>query len=132
MFDISKCPRDKDGNYLSQTVDGTHVVLITTQGREPWPLVGYVADSSHPSSWGSDGRFDDNNVPSRDLINTPESKRSGEVELMVYEELHPPHKGAITTYAVPVGKDPNDDKSMRLIHKSGPYKWTEGDGLGGK
>ena len=65
-------------------------------------------------------------------INTPESKRSGEVELMVYEELHPPHKGAITTYAVPVWKDPNDDKSMKLIHKSGPYKWTEGDGLGGK
>ena len=117
-----------------QTMDDRPVTLITTSGRGRWPLIGYIGDDVIPNAWHSDGVWDRDMVINnkRNLINVSEPKRSGEVELMVYEELYHPHKGAITTYAVPVGKEQNNDKSMKLIHKSGPYKWTEGEGLEGE
>ena len=46
MFDLEKCHRNVDGNYLAQTREGPPVTLIFTQGREPWPLVGYTGESN--------------------------------------------------------------------------------------
>ena len=38
-----------------QTRDGRPVTLITTQGREPWPLVGYVGSYQDIYKWEADG-----------------------------------------------------------------------------
>ena len=131
MFDISKCPKDKDGHLLAQTKLGDAVTLISINGREPQLLVGYIDNDIVTTTWEKNGRYFSSQESSFDLINIPEPKRSGEVWLLVYRGEK--HRGALeTTYAVPRGYYPEGEKIEDLIHKSGPYPWTEGDGLEGK
>ena len=96
------------------TQDGTPVTLITTRGRAVRPLVGYLGESAIPYSWKSDGT-DGDPLSGYDLINTPESKRGGEVWVDVYEDA-----GTIT-YGVRANSEPSK-WSKRLAYVRVP--WT--------
>ena len=107
------------------TRDGRPVTLITTQGREPWPLVGYVMDEVSVTIWMNNGRFDV--IKSgRDLINIPEPKRSGEVWVSVYDS---PDGGVAFAY---YHKKEDSDKDAAASNPRPiarfSYKWTEGEG----
>ena len=105
------------------TRDGRPVALITTQGREPWPLVGYIGGDTYPSFWTVRGDFeieDDLSCP-YDLINTPEPKRSGEVWVNVYLN------GAVT-WNSRADADKCAASRVACVH----VPWTEGEGLVGK
>ena len=55
-----------------QTRDGRPVTLITTAGREPWPLAGYVAGDSILKCWKANGAYqNDEREYAIDLFNTP-------------------------------------------------------------
>ena len=120
MFDINKCPKDKDGNLLAQTRDGRSVMLISIKARTRLPLVGYVGDEEFPKVWRKDGTLYDGVVSSLDLINIPEPKRSGEV--WVFGK----RLGDAVTFGVS-GCAPVGDV---VFQKTVP--WTEGEGLEGK
>ena len=121
MFDINKCPKDDDGNLLAQTRDGRSVTLITANGREPEPLVGWIGNSYAPSSWLRDGSYHQSKDRSSfDLTNIPEPKRSGEV--WVFGK----RRGDAVTFGVS-GCAPVGDV---VFQKTVP--WTEGEGLEGK
>ena len=124
MFDISKCPKDKDGNLLAQTVDGRRVTLITANGREPWPLVGYIGVSPDAQNWKKNGAFcQGGDFSEFYLINTPEPKRSGEVWVNVYvggdKSVHDTREIA-------------DEFAKRPCISRFSRPWTEGEGLEGK
>ena len=36
--------------------NGSKTEMITTHGREPYPLIGYVGDENHVVEWRGDGR----------------------------------------------------------------------------
>ena len=56
-----------------QTVSGRPVTLITTKGREPWPLVGYIVGMKRVTvTWKQDGAFQPIGENELDLINTPD------------------------------------------------------------
>lgn len=62
-----------------QTKSGEPVEIITTEGREPWPIIGYRRDSDSdnlPSCWTKEGRISRYNSSDQDLENVPQ-KRSG-------------------------------------------------------
>ena len=127
MFDINKCPKDKDGNLLAQTRDGRSVTLIATEGREPWPLVGYTGDDSAIHCWTATGTFW--SVPPADgefLINIPEPKRSGEIWMNQFDVMgrtvHDTREEA-DKFVEFIG-----DKRIACVGVS----WTEGEGLEGK
>ena len=122
MFDLSECKRDADGNYLAQTCDGRPVTLITTKGREPWPLVGYIEDGTNPWSWKADGKA---TQEQDDLINNPEPKRSGRVWVQVWLGLD----GDLCCSAR-FNKPSRETGLPNLAVKCVP--WTEGEGLEGK
>lgn len=67
-----------------QTRDGRPVTIITTEGREPWALLGYVSDDKVPRTWYSDGAVFSDAQSQNDPINAPEPKRSGVVWVNVY------------------------------------------------
>ena len=123
MFDISKCPKDKDGNLLAQTRDGRPVTLIATNGREPWPLMGYVAGESIVSIWPKDGVWGGDS----DLINIPEPKRGGEVWVNIYDNSGPTAHYRRHCADYTSGEDP---RSKRIA--SIRVEWIEGEGLEGK
>ena len=124
MFDISKCPKDKDGNRRAQTRDGRPVTLITTQGREPWPVVGYIGGCNSLSKWGLDGKFTENMDRETDLTNIPEPKRSGEVWVHIVES----DSGRTHSVSSPWRDFFGNEKVISRFS----YKWTEGEGLEGK
>ena len=124
MFDISKCPKDKDGNLLARTVDGQPVTLVSVKGREPWALVGYMVDNPSPRCWKVNGEFSPGGYESAlDLINIPEPKRSGEVWVNVYvggdKSVHDTREIA-------------DEFAKRPCISRFSRPWTEGEGLEGK
>ena len=121
MFDINKCPKDKDGNLLAQTQDGRPVTIISTKGREPWPLVGYTGNNSAIQCWTATGTFW--SVPQADgefLINIPEPKRSG----VVWVNFYPNGNSGVCS-----SRELADQCSYygRLACVRVP--WTEGEGL---
>lgn len=116
MFDISKCPRDKDGNYLAQTRDGRLVTFALINGR----LVGCIGNHDSVLEWNHEGERPFPGKSILDLINIPEPKRSGEVWVNFYPNGN---SGVCSSreYA---------DKCAyvgRLACVRVP--WTEGDGL---
>ena len=126
MFDINKCPKDKDGNLLAQTLEGLPVVLISTNCRGKQPLAGYAGDSDALHQWCLNGYFQREFSPHiYNLINIPESKRSGEVWVNIYRDDAP------IAQELRAGAD-------RITMGSSPriacvrVPWTEGDGLEGK
>lgn len=135
MFDLSKCPRDKNGSYLAQTRDGKPVTLICAAGRGMWPLIGYIGDASVSSSWDSNGKYDpDMLYPERDLFNIPEPKRSGEVWIVVFDDgtSQPKH------YTYDTNREHLDQecdilcrRGLKILARFS-HKWTEGEGMDGK
>lgn len=126
MFDITKCPKDENGNLLAQTRDGRPVTIITMMGRTPWPLVGYIDDSPKPHTWGRDGMFcgPTGLRGSLDLVNIPEPKRSGEVWVNIYP-------GGIAHYVCGTRLEADQaaaDTRIACVR----VPWTEGEGLEGK
>ena len=123
MFDINKCPKDKDGNLLAQTRDGRSVTLITANGREPEPLVGWIRNSYAPSTWLRDGSYHQSKDRSSfDLTNIPELKRSGELWVNIY-----------TNYANAwTSKAEAAEWATRGRVACVRVEWTEGEGLEGK
>ena len=108
------------------TRDGRPVTLITTRGREPYPILGYVENSVYNSSWAADGSFDGAYTPSCDLINIPESKRSGEIWMNQFDVM---------------GRTVHDtrEEADKFVEFIGDRRiacvrvpWTEGEGLEGK
>ena len=70
-----------DFNKPVRTKSGEPVEIVTTEGREPYPVIGYVEDSDVPECWAKDGRYKDEEVTlSLDLENIPQ-KRSGWVNV---------------------------------------------------
>lgn len=48
---------------------GEHVTIIFTDGRDPYPIVGYVGESCRISTWSIEGRYQvDDNASCYDLI----------------------------------------------------------------
>ena len=55
------------------TRDGAAIVIIKTDGREPFPVVGYIGDAQTPSSWCSNGHYlKYSKINSQDLFFTDE------------------------------------------------------------
>lgn len=53
-----------------QTRDGRPVVLITSEGRGKYPVMGYVGDDTGPTSWTSEGNYQAHTAPrDEDLVN---------------------------------------------------------------
>ena len=108
-----------------QTRDGRNVTLITTNGRDPWPLVGYTGDDyGVPKVWDKNGNYIKEIDRSFDLMNAPEKKRSGEV--WVYGR----HYGPAISFHVE-HKEPKDADIGKLAFKY-RISWTDGEGLEGK
>ena len=107
-----------------QTRDGRPVTLITTQGRAPWPLVGYISDKTSPDCWHRDGSYDHScPLGITDIINVPEPKRSGKVWVNIYpNEGHHGHNK----------REEADDHARRGRLACVRVPWTEGEGLEGK
>ena len=121
MFDLSKCPRDVDGNYLAQTRDGRPVKLITTRGREPWTNVGYIVNDVTPNVWRANGFYHLGDIPYElDLINIPEPKRSGEVWVNFFIETNGNVNATNAEWT-------HSEKIARVL-----VPWAEGEGLEGK
>jgi hypothetical protein len=59
-----------------QTTDGDPVTILSTNGREPFPIVGYIGASNTPATWTSTGKFSliEDAVPGRDLVNATEKR----------------------------------------------------------
>ena len=100
------------------TRDGRPVEIITTKGREPWPVVGYRNRETQPCCWTARGN---GQSPLLDLINAPEPKRSGEVWVNVYLN------GAVT-WNSRADADKCAASRVACVH----VPWTEGEGLVGK
>ena len=128
MFDINKCPKDKDGNLLAQTFEGNPVTLIFTNGREPWLLGGYEGNTAvSVSLWHKDGSFLPSYDPCiHDLINIPEPKRSGEVWVNIYAIESAMHFNGYTT------EEQADYNALPKRIACVRVPWTEGEGLEGK
>ena len=118
MFDLRKCPRDKDGNYLAQTRDGHSVTLMPTMvQREPLPWVGYVSGIAAPQGWTRSGAWMFGANGEMDLINIPEPKRSGEVWVNFFIETSGEVNATNAEWS-------HSEKIARvLVH------WTEGEGM---
>lgn len=56
-----------------QTVGGIRVRLVTTNGRYPYPVIGYVGRGNRPLSWTLEGREFEGHSGIYDLINTTEA-----------------------------------------------------------
>ena len=67
-----------------QTRDGRKVELITTKGREPWVLVGYIDDGAQVVEWLKDGRRIQSQDIGMDLINVPETAEVMDFWVNVY------------------------------------------------
>lgn len=52
-----------------ETKSGQSVVLLTTEGRAPRVLVGYMGDSPYPHTWFRDGSYYENVESNSDLVN---------------------------------------------------------------
>ena len=132
MFDINKCPKDKDGNMLAQTRDGRPVTLITTTGRGSHPLVGYIEGLNAVQTWGRDGTWDARPITSydRDLINLPESKRSGKISIII-DDMGRPWVFDYSCVGLSVSPGVRSDiYETRIAALDIP--WTEGEGMEGK
>jgi hypothetical protein len=56
-----------------RTKDGLPVTLVTTAGREPYPVVGFIGDYYMPKCWTKTGNY--SIVPNEyDLVNVPEKQ----------------------------------------------------------
>ena len=109
-----------------QTRDGRPVTLITTQGREPWPLVGYIGGNTSPWTWRSDGTIGKWETD-YDLINVPEPKRNGEVWVNIYVS----DGGSILSVSW-VSRQDADKNAHPARIACVRVPWTEGEGLEGK
>ena len=104
-----------------QTRDGVNVELINTRGREPYPILGYIGDSSTIVGWQSNGRRPSSHETTVDIINVPEPKRVVDFWVNVY----PDNRGDVATHTTK--EDATrwaDDTRIDCIH----VRWTEGKG----
>ena len=121
-FDPSKPCKTKDGRFVE---------IITTDGREPYPIVGYVEDTLIPWLWYRTGKRSDLSPEDHDLINIPEPKLSGEVWVNFYLVTPPTSPATIDwrTYSTREMADRcSGPNRIACIH----VPWTEGEGLKGK
>lgn len=64
-----------------QTRDGRSVVLITSEGRGKYPVLGYVGADTGPKSWTSEGKYQAHTGPhDEDLVNVEDKP----AEIVVY------------------------------------------------
>lgn len=68
-----------------QTRDGQKVNLITTEGREEYPLVGYVGDGIIPTAWTKEGKWwNGGGNFTLNLVNIPEDVYKDKAGWMFY------------------------------------------------
>ena len=73
-----------DINKKYRTRDGRPVELITTRGRDKWPVMGYIGDEDQVSLWSIDGS---NNSYSRlNVFDLVEAKPKRVLSLNVYPD----------------------------------------------
>ena len=102
-----------------QTRDGRKVELITTKGREPWVLVGYIDDGTQVVEWLKDGSRMQSHDIGIDLINVPEPAKVVNRYLNVYKY------GMSTTHESRQRADEHTGENrLACIH----IRWTEGKG----
>ena len=110
-----------DLTKLVMTRDGRKVELITTSGREPYSIIGYVDDGV--VEWKNDGRRLSSHETRMDLVNVPEPKRVVDFWVNVY----PYNYTNVATHSTK--EDAThwaDDTRIDCIH----IRWTEGNGAG--
>ena len=111
--------------------DGEPVLLLSTNGREPLPLVGYIRDSLRVSTWSAEGVFYyDGSQSKYDLINVPEKKRSGEVWVNVYpkDSIFP----EAIAHSSRASANDLDKRAREQRIACARVTWTEGEGLEGE
>ena len=103
------------------TRDGLKVEFITTSGREPYQLIGYVGDGSSIVEWRRDGKRLPSHETQMDLINVPEPKRVVDFWVNVYLGK----RGDVATHSTKEGATRwADDTCIDCIH----IRYTEGKG----
>ena len=101
--------------------NGSKTEMITTHGREPYPLIGYVGDENHVVEWRGDGRRLSSHETEMDLINVPEPKRVVNFWVNVYLGK----RGDVATHSTKEGATRwADDTCIDCIH----IRYTEGKG----
>jgi hypothetical protein len=74
-----------------QTRNGYSVRIISTDGHQYYPVVGYIGDAKSPAAWGLDGAiFSSLQVNDYDLIQVPE-KKTLDVWINIYPTRHRSH-----------------------------------------
>ena len=102
-----------------QTRDGRKVEIVTTKGREPYPVLGFIGELSFPTGWSADGAFELGTPSHHDLINTPEPKRVVDFWAHVYAD------GSGKLLASKAGPDIwGKVERITRVH----VRWTEGRG----
>lgn len=77
------------------TRDGRKVEIISTKGREPFPVVGYRDDNRMPVNWTAEGRWwTDCSEHESDLILPPAQR-------VYYATAYPEPEGALFWHASP-------------------------------
>lgn len=113
-----------DPSKPCQTRDGRPVEIITTKGRGPKPIIGYIGNNERTESWDSNGNAQIKwgiVQTQSDLINVPEPKSSGKVWVNVYK-----NKEATAWSTKEMANEYEGNYRIACI---GPIKWTEGEGL---
>lgn len=99
-----------------QTRRGYPVMILTTDGRGNYPVVGYIRESTDVHTWMSSGRYCTGPEGPLDLINVPEKR-------VVYVNLYPyPH---LSPGFHPTRKDA-DKYAMSQRHARVRVEYTEG------
>ena len=107
-----------DLTKLVMTRDGLKVEFITTSGREPYQLIGYVGDGSSIVEWRRDGKRLPSHETQMDLINVPEPKRVVDFWLTAHEG------GNLWTHVTLEEAAQFTCNLIATIH----IRWTEGKG----
>lgn len=66
-----------------QTKAQRPVRILSTEGKEPYPIVGYIGDSPRPTAWTQEGKCH-NDAPVANLENVPPARHVGYVN--VYQD----------------------------------------------
>lgn len=63
-----------------QTKAQRPVRILSTEGKEPYPIVGYIGDSPRPTAWTQEGKCH-NDAPVANLENVPPARHVGYVNV---------------------------------------------------
>lgn len=91
MTDFTKLSQEDLARVTTR--DGRKVEIITTRGREPWPIAGYIGESSDLQVWHENGAFICAGHPA-DLILPP-------VPMVYYATAYLEPEGALFWHASP-------------------------------